>query len=153
MLKFLTATITAVALIGLLAGSAAIAGPTNDLPPAAIVHQLVADGHEVRGIKCKPGVCTVAIRDNFGIVNQYAVNARTGQVIKNGILSRFAHVPGVGEINGIDAMLAAAQVGHFNLISIEYRGGTYDIRAKDDAGEIGRFKVNAVSKAVVEIEN
>lgn len=153
MLKFLTTTITAAILIGLSTGSAAIAGPTNDLPPAAIVHQLVADGHEVRGIKCKPGVCTVAIRESFGIVNQYAVNSRTGQVNKSSILSRFAHVSGVREINGIDAMLAVANIGHFDLISIDYRGGTYDIRAKDDAGEIGRFKVNAVSKAVVEIEN
>ena len=138
--------------ISLLIGSVASAAPASDLPPAAIVHQLVADGHDVRGIKCKPGVCSAAIRDNFGVVNQHAVNAETGKAVKNGITSRFVHVPGPREIGAIDAMLAVAQVGHFNLISIEYRGGNYIILAKDDAGDVGRFKVNAVTKSVAEIE-
>ncbi|WP_156612624.1 hypothetical protein [Paramagnetospirillum marisnigri] len=132
--------------------SVASAAPVSDLPPAAIVHQLVADGHDVRGIKCKPGVCSAAIRDSFGVVNQHAVNAETGKAVKNGITSRFVHMPGPREVSAMDAMLAVAQVGHFNLISIEYRGGNYNVLAKDDAGEVGRFKVNAATKSVVEIE-
>lgn len=133
--------------------SAALAGTVDDLPPAAIVHQLVADGHEIRGIKCKPAVCKADIRDSFGIVNQHAVNAKTGQITRNSILSRFVQVPAPREITGVAAMLAVAYAGHYDLISMDYRGGMYDIRAKDDAGDIGRFKVNAVTKAVVEIEN
>lgn len=131
----------------------ALAGQSDGLSLEAIIHQMAADGYDAHSILCKPGVCMASVGydgDNLMLV---AVNARTGKVLGNASFGRKPHVVDhAEEISGKDAVASVTARGKFTLMSMEYEGGVFVVRAKDEKDLVHKFRVDEGTGAVAEIK-
>lgn len=146
-----TALIAATAALAL--GSAAQAKdgrPTADtLPPAVILNQMVADGHDLRALDFDHGRYLATVRAPSGRLATFAVDARSGELLPQAARLGDTTVP-EARVGAVEAMLAVAAQGHWNLSEIEWKRGAYVVEARDDAGDKARFRVDPAAGTATE---
>lgn len=144
-----TALIAATAVLAM--GSAAQAKdarPAADiLPPAVILDQMVADGHDLRALDFDHGRYLATVRAPSGRLATFAVDARSGQLLPETADLSDVTVP-EAETGAVNAMLAAAGQGHWNLSELKWKRGAYVVEARDDAGDKARFRVDPATGAI-----
>jgi uncharacterized membrane protein YkoI len=127
--------------------------PAGALPPAALVHQLVADGHDLRRLDYERGRYEARIRTAQGRLVKVAVDPRTGRPYapqaswdKDGKDGG----PAVA-VTAVEAIVAAAGEGHYDVRELEFRDGRYRVTAADDAGIPARVEVDAADGRVASV--
>lgn len=144
---------TAAALVALASAAQAKDGTATAapalLPPAVIVNQMVADGHDLRALDWKNGRYVATVRAPSGQMATFSVDPRSGELLPvPAKLSRDA-VPEIGT-NAVAALVAAAGQGHWDLQELKWAHGTYVVEARDDSGTLDHVRVNATSGKAVQ---
>ncbi|CUW39955.1 conserved exported protein of unknown function [Magnetospirillum sp. XM-1] len=122
--------------------------PAGDaLPPAVILNQMVADGHDLRALDRENGRYLATVRAPSGQLATFSVNARTGELLPEPARLDSATTPEVGA-NAVKAMLAAAEQGHWNLSELEWKKDSYVVEARDDGGAKAHFQVDPATGTV-----
>lgn len=119
------------------------------LPPAVILNQMVADGHDLRALDWKNGRYLATVRAPSGQMATFSVDPRSGDLLPvPAKLSRDV-IPEIGT-NAVAALVAAAGQGHWDLQELKWARDAYVVEARDDTGAEGRFRVDPATGAVVQ---
>lgn len=117
------------------------------LPPAVILNQMVADGHDLRALDREHGRYVATVRAPSGQLATFAVDARTGELLPEAARLSSDTTPEAGA-TAVKAMLAAAEQGHWNLSELEWKNDGYVVEARDDSGAKAHFQVDPASGTV-----
>lgn len=141
----IAASVTALALTSV---AQAKSRPLSDaLPPAVILNQMVADGHDLRALDRDHGRYHATVRAPSGQLATFEVDARTGELLPEAARISDTTVPET-DTNAVKAMLAAAEQGHWNLSELKWKNASYVVAALDDGGAAARFQVDPVTGTV-----
>jgi hypothetical protein len=139
------------AVIALTSAAQAKDGPAVPalLPPAVILNQMVADGHDLRALDWKNGRYVATVRAPSGQMAALSVDPRSGELLPVPAKLGRDVTPEIGT-NAVAALVAAAGQGHWDLQELKWVHGAYVVEARDDLGTIGQIRVNPVSGEVVQ---
>ncbi|MGE5547065.1 MAG: PepSY domain-containing protein [Solirubrobacterales bacterium] len=118
--------------------------PATALPPTHIVHKLVGDGVDLRGLEYERGAYEARVRTTDGKLIKMAVDPLSGDFTDSRSRVRDDAGP-APRLSASDAVMAVAATGHWDVSEIEYRGGAWMVRASDDKGASARFAVDDTS--------
>jgi len=140
------------------AGTAALADdriPTTAFPPAAIIHQLVADGYDVRKLEFERGRYDVQVRSTDGKLLKLAADPTTGKAYSpSATANRSPRDAGAAvPTNAAEAITLAAMEGHYDVTELKFRDGIYRIEARDSAGAPARIDVDAQTAQIAQIQH
>ncbi|WP_096702220.1 PepSY domain-containing protein [Magnetospirillum sp. 15-1] len=141
----IAATVTGLALTSIAQAKDKPAG--DILPPAVILNQMVADGHDLRALDRDHGRYLATVRAPSGQLATFSVDARTGELLPEAARLSTATTPETGT-SAVKAMLAAAEQGHWNLSELEWKNDGYVVEARDDSGAKAHFQVDAATGTV-----
>lgn len=119
------------------------------LPPAVILNQMVADGHDLRALDWKNGRYVATVRTPSGQMATVSVDPRSGELLPVPAKLSRDTTPEVGS-NAVAAMVAAAGEGHWDLQELKWMHGAYVVEARDDNGTTAQIRVNAASGEVIQ---
>lgn len=140
----------AAAVIALAAAAQAKDSPAASavLPPAVILNQMVADGHDLRALDWKKGRYVATVRAPSGQMAAFFVDPRSGELLPIPAKLDRDVTPEIGA-NAVVALVAAAGQGHWDLEELKWVHGAYVVEARDDSGILGQVHVNPVSGEVI----
>lgn len=129
--------------------------PDNVVPPAAVIHQLVADGYDVRQVEFERGRYDVRVRTTDGKLLKLAADPATGKLYSpSAATNRGAKDAGPAmATNAADAISLAAAEGHYLVSELNFRDGLYRIDARDDAGIPALIEVNASNGQISQVKH
>lgn len=117
------------------------------LPPAVILNQMVADGHDLRALDREKDLYLATVRAPSGQLATFSVNARTGELLPEPARLDSATTPEI-HADAVTAMLAAAEQGHWDLSELEWKKDGYVVEARDDSGAKAQFQVDPATGTV-----
>jgi uncharacterized membrane protein YkoI len=126
--------------------------PETVLPPAAVIHQLVADGHDVRKVEFERGRYDALVRTNDARLVKMAVDPLTGKAISASDRAKRTDVQAV-PVSAVQAIVAAAEEGHYDVTELEFRDGRYRVQARDEAGKSARVEIDAQTGQIASIKH
>ncbi|MBF0327320.1 MAG: PepSY domain-containing protein [Alphaproteobacteria bacterium] len=126
--------------------------PETVLPPAAVIHQLVADGHDLRKVEYERGRYDALVRTADARLVKMAVDPMTGHVIAASDRAKRTDVQAV-PVNAVEAIVAAAGEGHYDVTELEFRDGRYRVQARDDDGKTARVEIDAQTGQIASIKH
>lgn len=145
-LSILSATIATVVL-----GVSAMPAVAQEqaLPAAYLVHKLSADGLQLRSIEAEDGVFEARVVATDGQLVKVGVDPHTAFLTDD-----FSHArPGRPEkvaprVGAVEAMVAAAETGFWDLREMDYEHGRWEVKAADDQGRVREIHVNGTTGKV-----
>lgn len=109
--------------------------PPNALPVTYVVHKLVGDGLDLRGLEKEHGTYQARIAAGDGTIITVGVDPLTAD-----LTDAFSHArvrPAKGSaptVNASEAVMASAATGYWDVSEISYRQGRWEVEARDDHG-------------------
>lgn len=133
-----------------LASWASDAVPADVLPPTYITYQLVGDGQDLRGLEYENGVYEARLSGPDGRLSKVAVDPRTGAVLTaSSSQGRQAAAAPTPKVNAADAIQTVAMQGYWDIVELKHRDGVWRVKARDDAGKKGTFRVDSETGSVL----
>lgn len=119
------------------------------LPPTYIIHKLTQDGVRLRELELERGGYEAWVEATDGSMVKFGIDPQTAE-----LTDEYSHTsarrpdgPPPG-INAAEAIQAVAVTGYWDIREIEYEDGAWEVKARDDRGKKGKFKVDPVTGAV-----
>ncbi|OAN49440.1 PepSY domain-containing protein [Magnetospirillum moscoviense] len=81
-----------------------------------------------------------------------AVDPMTGHVIAASDRAKRTDVQAV-PVNAVEAVVAAAGEGHYDVTELEFRDGRYRVQARDDDGKTARVEIDAQTGQIASIKH
>lgn len=118
----------------------------EQLPAAYLVHKLSADGLELRSLEAERGGYEARVVATDGSIVKVGVDGRTAD-----LTDAYSHAkPYRAEtdsprIGAVEAMVAAAGAGYWDLRELEYKRGHWQVEAADDQGRVRKVAVDGTT--------
>lgn len=124
----------------------ALAQEQAPLPAAYLVHKLAAEGLELRSLEAEDGGYEARVVATDGSIVKVGVDARTAD-----LTDAYSHAkPRRAEtdsprVGAVEAMVAAAETGYWDLRELEYKRGHWLVEAADDQGRVRKVAVDGTT--------
>lgn len=137
--------------LGLAATGAQATDPSAaaPLPPTYVIHKLTEDGVQLRKLELERGGYEAWVEATDGSLVKFGVDPQTAELTDEYSHARARRPDGpVPQVNAAEAIQAVAATGYWDVREIEYEKGAWEVKARDDTGRKGKFKVDPVTGAV-----
>lgn len=123
--------------------------PADALAPIQVIYQLLGQGHDLRGLEFNKGIYRADIRTKDGRIVSLGVDPRSGELLPHAFLGRQrnGHIEAV-PVSAADAVQKVAGDGHHQVVELEFKNDIYKVKARDDAGALARYAVDARTGAL-----
>lgn len=134
-----------------LAGAVAVPAFAQEqaLPAAYLVHKLSADGLVLRSLEAEDGAFEARVVATDGQIVKVGVDARTAELTDAYSHARAHAAEKVApRVGAVEAMVAAAGTGYWDLREMEYKHGQWRVEAADDQGRVRTVCVDGATGKV-----